>query len=222
MDEALRRSAAHVLVSDVDSPVPDEAAQHHLGRVLRLRDGAAVTITDGQGRWRQARWARDGLELDGEIVVVPAPAPVTIAVAPPKGERLEWLVQKVTEVGAACIVLVEAERSVVRWTAERAGRQVERLRRIGVEAALQSRRVWLPEVCGPLPATEILPRSVIGEPRGRAVRPGDTTIAIGPEGGWTPAELALAADHVSLGPHVLRVETAAVVAVALMMTAAQR
>jgi 16S rRNA (uracil1498-N3)-methyltransferase len=222
VDEALRRSAAHVLVPDVDSPVPDEAAAHHLGRVLRLRDGAAVTVTDGRGRWRRARWARDGLAPDGEIVVVPAAAPVTIAVAPPKGERLEWLVQKVTEVGAACIVLVEAERSVVRWTAERGGRQLGRLRRIAVEAALQSRRVWLPELCGPLPATEILPRSVIGEPGGRAVRRGDTTIAIGPEGGWTPTELALATDHVSLGPHVLRVETAAVVAVALMMTAAHR
>jgi 16S rRNA (uracil1498-N3)-methyltransferase len=219
VDEALRRSAAHVLVADVSSPVVDEAAGHHLGRVLRLRDGAAVTVTDGHGRWRRVRWVGCGLEPDGAVVVVPAPAPVTIAVAPPKGERLEWLVQKVTELGSTRIVLVEAERSVVRWRGERAGRHLARLRRVAGEAAMQSRRVWLPELCGPLPAAEILPRSVIAEPGGRTVGPDDSVIAIGPEGGWTPGELALAPDRVSLGPHVLRVETAAVAAVALMAAA---
>ena len=53
MDEALRRSAAHVLVADVGQPVLDDGASHHLRRVLRLRDGAVVTVTDGAGRWRR-------------------------------------------------------------------------------------------------------------------------------------------------------------------------
>jgi 16S rRNA (uracil1498-N3)-methyltransferase len=66
-------------------------------------------------------------------------------------------------------------------------------------------------------ATEILPTSVIGEPGGRAVSTRDTTIAIGPEGGWSPDELEIGGDRVSLGPNVLRVETAAVVAVTLMV-----
>ena len=81
---------------------------------------------------------------------------------------------------------------------------------------MQSRRVWLPELCGPVPAAEILPRSVIAEPGGRAIGSADTTVAIGPEGGWSPAEVASAFDRVSLGANILRVETAAVVAAALM------
>jgi 16S rRNA (uracil1498-N3)-methyltransferase len=219
MDEALRRSAAHVLVADVAAPVLDEPAAHHLRRVLRLRDGAPITVTDGRGRWRRCRLAARGLELDGDLVAVAPSAPTTVAVAPPKGDRLDWMVQKVTEVGIARVVLVEAERSVVRWDGDRAARHVERLRRIAIEAAMQSRRVWLPELCGPVAASEILPASAIGEPGGRPVSATDTTIAVGPEGGWSPDELATSGDRVSLGPNVLRVETAAVVAATLMVAA---
>ena len=219
MDEALRRAAAHVLVDDVALPLLDATAQHHLRRVLRLRDGAVVTATDGRGRWRVCRLAGDGLAADGDVVhVPPADSPRTIAVAAPKGDRLDWLVQKCTEVGVDRLVVVVAERSVVRWDGERAARHLERLRRTAAEAAMQSRRVWLPEVVGPVPAVELLAAAVAAEPGGRPLAPGDATVAIGPEGGWSPTELALAADRVSLGPHVLRVETAAVVAAALMVS----
>jgi 16S rRNA (uracil1498-N3)-methyltransferase len=217
MDEALRRSAAHVLVADVATPVLDEHAAHHLLRALRLREGAPITVTDGHGRWRRCRLAAQALEVDGDTETSAPPRETTVAVAPPKGDRLDWLVQKVTEIGVARVVLVEAERSVVRWDADRAIRHVERLRRVATEAAMQSRRVWLPDVCGPVAAAEILPTSVIGEPGGRAVSARDTTIAIGPEGGWSPDELEIGGDRVSLGPNVLRVETAAVVAVTLMV-----
>jgi 16S rRNA (uracil1498-N3)-methyltransferase len=216
MDEALRRSAAHVLVADVGAPALSKADEHHLLRVLRLRDGAAITVTDGRGRWRPCRLTARALELDGDVVVMPPPTPTAIVVAPPKGDRLDWLVQKVTEVGVGRVVLVGAERSVVRWDEERAARHLERLRRIATEAAMQARRVWLPELCGPVPATEVLPISVVAEPGGRSVTPSDTTIAVGPEGGWSTAELALAGDRVSLGSTVLRVETAAIVAATLM------
>ena len=156
----------------------------------------------------------------GDSVEVSRPAsPVTIAVAPPKGERLEWLVQKCTEVGVDRLVLVAAERSVVRWDSGRAERQLERLRRIAVEASLQSRRVWLPELVGPVPVAEVLPAALAAEPGGRPLGSGDRTVAIGPEGGWTPAELALASDTVSLGDTVLRVETAALVAATLLIWA---
>ncbi len=217
MDEALRRSAGHVLVADVDTPDADAPTTHHLGRVLRLRDGAVVTVTDGAGRWRTCRWVGGALEPDGDVIAEPRPDDVTVAVAPPKGDRLDWLVQKVTEVGVTRLVLLIAERSVVRWDPDRADRQLDRLRRIAGEAAMQSRRVWLPELCGPRPAAEVLASTAIAEPAGRPVAAGDRAIAIGPEGGWSPAELAQAADRVSLGATVLRVETAAVVAAALML-----
>ncbi len=217
MDDVLRRAAAHVLVADVAAPVPDDATAHHLRRVLRLRDGALVTVTDGAGRWRPCRLSGTTLEADGVTASVDPPVtPVTIAVAPPKGERLEWLVQKCTEVGVDQLVLLVAERSVVRWDADRAARQLERLRRIAAEAAMQSRRVWLPTVTGPVAAAEVLPTAVAAEPGGRPVGPGDAVVAIGPEGGWSPGELAAAADRVSLGDTVLRVETAAVVATTLL------
>jgi 16S rRNA (uracil1498-N3)-methyltransferase len=220
VDEALRRASAHVLVADVAAPVLDDAAAHHLRRVLRLRDGAVVTVTDGGGSWRSCRLAADGIEPEGPVATA-APGPdVTVAVAPPKGDRLEWLVQKCTEVGVARLVLLDAERSVVRWDAERSAKQLERLRRVAVEAAMQSRRVWLPEVRGPVPAGDVLPGAAIAEPGGRRIGPADVCIAVGPEGGWTAAEVARAGSRVSLGPHVLRVETAAVVAATLMVAAA--
>jgi len=218
MHEVLRRSAGHVLVADVDTPVADAPTTHHLGRVLRLRDGAVVTVTDGAGRWRTCRWA-DGLQPDGDVIAEPRPAELTVAVAPPKGDRLDWLVQKVTEVGVTRLVLLVAARSVVRWDGDRADRQLDRLRRIAGEAAAQSRRVWLPELCGPVPAAELLASTAVAEPDGRPVGAGDRSIAIGPEGGWSPSELALASDRVSLGANVLRVETAAVVAATLMVAA---
>ena len=220
MEARLRTSAAHVLVDDVEAPEPDGAAVHHLTRVLRLRDGEPVTVTDGRGRWRSCRMRAGGLEPDGppEATVMPAPA-LTVAVAPPKGDRAEWLVQKCTEIGVDRIVLLSAERSVVRWDGERATRHGDRLRRVAAEAAMQSRRVWWPELVGPVAAGSLLPTVAAAEPDGRAIGPGDVTVAVGPEGGWSTAELAVAAHRVTLGPHVLRVETAAVVAAALMVAA---
>jgi 16S rRNA (uracil1498-N3)-methyltransferase len=77
--------------------------------------------------------------------------------------------------------------------------------------------VHVPELDGPLAAATVLGSTVIAEPGGRGLEAGDRAVAVGPEGGWSPAELAAAADQVSLGPYVLRVETAAVVAAARMV-----
>ena len=208
-----------MLVADVAAPVPDDATAHHLRRVLRLRDGEVVTVTDGAGRWRPCRLSGDrarGLTASRPRSIR-RPRPVTIAVAPPKGERLEWLVQKCTEVGVDQLVLLVAERSVVRWDADRAARQLERLRRIAAEAAMQTP----PGVAAerhrvPCRRRRCCRRAVAAEPGGRPLGPADTIVAIGPEGGWSPAELAAAADRVSLGDTVLRVETAAVVAATLL------
>jgi 16S rRNA (uracil1498-N3)-methyltransferase len=217
MEEALRRSSAHVLVTDIAAPKPDGHVVHHLARVLRLRRGEPVTMTDGAGRWRAGVFTGDGVECADEVRVAPRPSrPLAIAVAPPKGDRLDWLVAKCTEVGIDRFVLLDAEHSVVRWTGERAERQVGRLRRIVVEASMQSRRVWLPEISGPVRAIEVLPGLAVAEPDGRLLTADDAAIAIGPEGGWSAKELEVAASTVSLSPNILRVETAAVTAAVLM------
>jgi hypothetical protein len=150
--ESLRTSSAHVLVtsdqlSATGTVVLDSDTEHHLRRVLRLRDGEAVSVTDGAGRWLLTRASIAGpvirLEPTSKLVTEPARArPITIAVAMPKGDRLDWLVQKVTELGVDRIALLHAERSVVRWKPERTATQLERLRRISDEACRQSRRVW--------------------------------------------------------------------------------
>ena len=211
--ESLRRSAAHVLVDDVDMPVLDEQASHHVFGVLRAGDGETVTVTDGRGAWRVCRAARGLIEPHGEPQLEPATTdPLTIAFAIPKQDRPEWIVQKLTEIGVDRIVLLHAERSVVRWDAARAEKHAAKLRRVAEQALQQSRRVWLPDLDGPIDSADLLVRAVAAEPGGRPVTRADRVIAIGPEGGWSPAELAIATGRVSLGATVLRVETAALVA----------
>jgi len=215
---ALRRAAAHQLVADVDLPELDAASEHHLSRVLRLRDGDDVSVTDGRGAWRLCTFAGGALRVASEIVRETHPATLTVGVAVPKSDRPEWIVQKLTELGIDRIVLLHSERSVVRWDGERARRHVDRLTKIAVEALQQSRRVWLPTILGPDSAEAWLPRSAVAEPGGRPIGASDSTILIGPEGGWTEAELAQGADVIGLSESVLRVETAALVAGSQMAT----
>lgn len=211
-----RHAAAHVLVEDVTAPLLDDGASHHLLRVLRVRDGASVTVTDGAGRWRACRVTGAAVVPDDEVRTDRRRAePITIALAIPKSDRPEWVVQKLTELGVDRIVLLHAARSVVHWEGDRGERHLAKLRKVAAEALQQSRGVWLPELVGPVTALDVLPNAVAAEPGGRALALGDRTIAIGPEGGWTEDELAAAGDTVALVGNVLRVETAAVVAGAL-------
>lgn len=213
----LRAAAAHVVVADLDHPAIDDTTAHHLFRVLRVRDGDPVTVTDGHGGWRACRAAGGELLPDAETTAaVSRSATTTVAFAIPKSDRPEWIVQKLTELGVARIVLLHAERSVVRWEPDRAARHVAKLRRVAVEALEQSRGVWLPDIVGPVPAVGVLPGMAAAEPDGRPLTRRDDAVAVGPEGGWAPNELELAADRVSLGATVLRVETAALVAGALL------
>lgn len=206
-----RRAAAHVLVDDLAAPVLADAAAHHVFRVLRVAPGEVVTVTDGKGNWRACRALAGGaIEPEGDRQAEPPRSdPLTIAVAIPKAERPEWIVQKLTELGVDRILLLHAERSVVRWQADRAGKHLAKLRRVAAEALEQSRGVWLPELGGPFDAADVLPGAAAAEPGGRSLAAGDRTIAVGPEGGWTPGELERAAATVSIGASVLRVETAA-------------
>ncbi|CAB4853669.1 unannotated protein [freshwater metagenome] len=152
----------------------------------------------------------------GAVIHEPVVPAVTIAAAIPKGDRVEWMVQKLTEVGVGEIVLLHCARSAVRWEGERGQKQLAKLRKIAREAAMQSRRVWLPTVSGPVEYAEMAARegAVIAEPDGPPFT-GATVVIVGPEGGFTPDELALAQATVSLSAQVLRVETAAVVAAVL-------
>ena len=114
MDEVLRRSAAHMLTPDINDPLLSDDALHHLNRVLRLRGGESVTVTNGNGEWRHCLWTGTGLEIAGEIHHEPAREDLEISVAIPKGDRLEWMVQKLVELGVDRIRLLTSERSVVR------------------------------------------------------------------------------------------------------------
>ena len=232
----LRSTSAHVLVDSdrLDSDrlgiggqvTIDDDTEHHLRRVLRLRDGDTVSITDGQGRWCLAIVILDGnalaLETSCPVVVEPPPIrTITIAAAMPKGDRLDWMVQKVTELGVDRLVLLHAEHSVVRWKPDRVEHQLARLQRIADEALRQSRRVQRMTVAAPVVATDVLGHFVVAEPGGRTLRAGDTAVAVGPEGGWSATELAVCRDRIDLGPTILRTETAAV-AVSALCVASER
>lgn len=211
--EQLRRSAAHVVVDDVGAPALSESDAHHLFRVLRIEEGEVVSVTDGRGGWRLCRTRAGRLEPTSDVVVErPVASPVTIGVAIPKTDRPEWIVQKLTELAVDRIVLLHADRSVVRWDQRRAEKHLDRLRRVAVEAVQQCRRVTVPAIDGPVPAMSFLPDAVAAEPGGRPDDGSARIVAIGPEGGWTDRELAAARGRVSFGPTVLRVETAALVA----------
>lgn len=219
---SLPRAAAHAFVADVGAPELDPGDRHHLARVLRLADGQAVTVADGRGRWRPCTWRGErALEPAGDVVSEPAPEPaVTVAFALTKGERPEWVVQKLTEVGVDAIVAFRAARSVVRWDEAKASAAVERWRRVAREAAMQCRRVRLPEVAGVAGFAEVADRfgstGALAAPGGGPPGLERPVVLVGPEGGWAPEELACGLPTVGLGPTVLRAETAAVAGAVLL------
>lgn len=196
---------------------PDD--RHHLERVLRLRPGDEVTVSDGAGGRLQCRFGPT-LEPLGEVEREARPLPlVAVAFAVVKGQRPEWAVQKLTEIGVERIVPLVSARSVVRWPAGEAGSQVARLRRVAREAAVQSRRLWLPVVEAVTPFGVAVAESgaVVAHPGGGPPSLAHPVVLIGPEGGWTESELVAAGPStVGLGPSVLRTETAAVVAGTLL------
>lgn len=214
------RAGPLVFVDDLDAPRLSPADRHHLSRVLRLRDGDRLCVSDGAGRWRTASLGEPLGDL-GVVHEVAAPSPpVTVALALAKGSRTELVVQKLTELGVDAIVLLHTERSVVRWSPADAPARVERMARVAREAAMQSRRVWLPTVSGPVTPAQVLAdhgeAAALAEPGGPGLAPGITTVLVGPEGGWGPTELSSWSRTVGLGPTVLRIETAAIAVGALL------
>ncbi|WP_419919295.1 RsmE family RNA methyltransferase [Candidatus Poriferisocius sp.] len=211
----------HVFVADLEHPELSDEDRRHLTRSLRLRPGDAFTISDGAGSWRACRLGSDpGGEAEpaGPVVPVPAPhPPLTIGFALIKGGRPELVVQKLTELGVDTILPFIADHSVVRWEPDRAARHTERLCRVAREAAMQSRRVRLPEIGGVADYAGLagLPGAVRADMDGDPPTLDRPVVLIGPEGGWSDAERnRLGAVRIS--PCVLRAETAAITAAALL------
>ncbi len=220
MNPLLRNSEAHVFVESLAAPQLTPEDEHHLDRSLRLDETDPVTVSDGRGRWATATWSRRrGLELTSQVFEEPARPPLTIGCAIPKGDRPELVAQKLTELGIDRISFFETTRSVVHWDAERRSKQHERLSRIAREAAMQSRRVVLPRI-------EFTSFERMIEQTGMAIAevgsrdPIDESVLgvlIGPEGGFDRDELDYAVPKIGLSRHILRVETAAIVAGAMLV-----
>ena len=216
--DVARRAAAHVFVEDLDAPELADEDAHHLSRVLRLRDGEAVTACDGNGKVLPCTWSAGRLEPNGEVLLdSPPDPPLCVGFALTKGEKPEWTVRRLTELGIDVIAPFVAARSVARWGEEKADRNAARLRRVAREAAMQSRRSRMPTIAPVVPFSQVVQAARAGtlalaEPGGGALAATHTTLLVGPEGGWDGAELDAVRDHVSLGETVLRAETAAIAA----------
>lgn len=223
MIEELRRSSAHVFVEDLSTPVLTDDDFHHLDRVMRLRRGETVTCSDGAGNWVTATWDA-GVQPVGEIHRSPARQQLlTVAIAPVKGDRTEWVIEKLVELGIdRIVVLAPTDHSVVKWSQEKAVQVLDRYRRIGRAAAMQSRQLFLPNIHGPVALNTLAQGSdgevvAYGEPGGTCAIEEVTTLVIGPEGGFSAAEVAQAPATAALGGSILRADTAAIVGAALMV-----
>jgi len=217
-----------------DGRQPDAEESHHLVRVLRARPGDEVLAFDGRGgEWEATvrEVTRDAATLSlGRATERRSEAPihVTLVQALVRPEKLDYLLQKGTEVGVASFHLVEGERAEAPRPSPA---RLTRYRRVLLEACKQSGRLVLPELSlGGWPpeggVSIVLDTSAGASPIGRVLggpRRDRASIAVGPEGGWTAAEVeelaAGGAARASLGPRVLRTETAGVVAAALVLHA---
>jgi len=208
----------HVFVDDLDAPALGDADRHHLARVVRLRDGDPLTVGDGRGSWRPARFGAQ-VEISGDVVTVPPPnEPITVGFALLKGSRVDDVTRHLTELGVDVIVPLLTARCVVRWDGATAHKRHQRLVRITLEAAMQCRRAWLPTVEEVQAFSDVVVRdgAVVAQMGAPALPGGARCVLVGPEGGFTATEVASAAACASLGPHVLRAETAALAAGTLL------
>ena len=214
------------------------AAGNHISRVLRLRTGDALTLFNGQG----GEYGGSIEEIHRDTVVVSvlerremereSPFQLTLAQGISRGERMDWVVQKATELGVWRIQPLFTERSVVQLDEKQAIRKIQHWRSIAVAACEQSGRNRVPEITQPVGLCEMLEHHIPGGTAlllspGASLRIADiasaaahATVLIGPEGGLADVEQAAAIKSgftpVRLGPRVLRTETAAVCALTLL------
>jgi 16S rRNA (uracil1498-N3)-methyltransferase len=208
---------------------------HYLRGVLRLENGAEIEVFDGRGARHLALFEGDLLRLGAPLPSVPPRAlDVVLVQALAKGEKMDLIVQKATELGAARIVPLASERAVVKLSAGAA--RLSRWRRIAEEAARQSGRADVPRIDEPCGFDDLLRilreepgrQGLILDPRERSLRLSTAArglpqllLAVGPEGGFSPAEVETARGGsmipVALGPLVLRTETASLAALAVLL-----
>jgi len=214
----------------------DDREAHYLGNVLRLRRGDRLVTFNGRGQERHASvralTRRNAeLALEGELGALPEPAlAITLVQALPKAEAMDLIVQKCTELGVRSIVPVYSDFSVVKLDAERSARRLQHWRRIARSACEQCGRHTPPEITAPEALAAFLGgrreagARLVLEPRSELrltdvlPAPAAVTLLVGPEGGFSPGDLEriTAADFTpaTLGPRVLRAETAAIAACA--------
>lgn len=234
------------LFAPIPDPAPAEVAltgdrRHYVVHVLRLGEGDALEVFDGKGR----AFSGQVTGVDAEAVRVrlgdmrraPARRSVSVLQGLPKGDKMEWVLQKGTELGAAAFLPVDTVRSVVKLEPRRAQERTSRWTKIVEEAARQCRRDDVPTVDLPRTLTEaaraLAPGTVVlvldeeesAVPLGEAFRAAGAgtpvALVVGPEGGLAREEVealkALGARPVTLGSRILRTETAALAALAVMM-----
>jgi len=216
------------------------AEAHHCRNVLRLERGDKVVLFDGRGRELTGEIVSSdsgAVELRKlhEAQTPPLRCQITLGQAIPKGKNMDLIVQKAVEIGAAEIAPVISDRTVVRLDEENAAAKQTKWQTVAVEAAKQCGQNWLPKVQIPQTMAQFFQErrrfdlQLIGSLQSDAVhlkkiladyetehgdRPRSVLMLVGPEGDFTPAELSLARSHgcrpITLGPIVLRVETASI------------
>jgi 16S rRNA (uracil1498-N3)-methyltransferase len=218
--------------------LPPEAA-HHAAKVLRLDDGDAVVLFDGRGGEWTGRLRRVGKTIAVALESFDAddrqpPVVITLAQGLPAADKMDWIVQKAVELGVARIAPVACRRSVIRLSGERLERRLAHWQAVAIAACEQCRRNLVPEVAPLVDLPQFLGQTAGDNGMRLVLAPGATTrlaglskpngpvtLLIGPEGGFEDGELAAAQaagfQAVSLGPRVLRTETAGPAALAAMM-----
>ena len=238
----MRLTRSHVdmeLQHGTEVVLPEDVAAHLL-RVLRLQVGDACVLFNGDGHDYDARITSIGKrEARAEITAArrvdnESPLRITLLQGIARGEKMDWILQKATELGVARILPVTSERSEVKLDAQRADKRLAHWRGIVVAACEQSGRAVLPEVA---PPQSLAQAAGLREGRGFILDPfaeaslssirdaplNACTIAIGPEGGWSPRDreqlIAAGYEGLKLGPRVLRTETAGIAAIAALQAA---
>ncbi|MEG1969687.1 MAG: 16S rRNA (uracil(1498)-N(3))-methyltransferase [Burkholderiaceae bacterium] len=212
-------------------PLP-EAVAHHALRVLRLRDGEPITLFSGQGGEAQARLRIDGKRAFGLIESVDAveresPLALTLVQSLVASDKLDWVIEKATELGATRVIVAPAARSVIKLEAARLEKRLAHWREIAVAACCQCGRNripvidYFPALTSALAAAESEQRYVLAPGATRPLQLAgarSAAFAVGPEGGFTEDELhaaeAIGYARSLLGSRVLRTETAGLAALA--------
>lgn len=211
-----------------------EAQAHYIGRVLRLAPGAAVQLFDGSGSEFCGVLSEVGkkhvlVELHEHIEgLAESPLRIHLGQGLSRGERMDWAIQKATELGVSEITPIVSERCEVRLKDERADKRLAHWRQIAISACEQSGRSKLPQIHSPQLLAEWLAQlqadlklvlHPTAEPWSSHAKPQSLAFLIGPEGGLSDAEVSLAQGQgfhpARLGPRVLRTETAPLVAISV-------